>query len=143
VLWRSRRGDRTPSTPDDLELVPGRASTLARHAADGWIVLGLSWQPEIDAGRRTRLDVDAVIERTRQLLGVAIEIEYCPHAAGPPVCWCRKPLPGLGVALIGRHALDPSRCIYVGAGAQDPGFARRLGFEFRDAGAFFDAGNGG
>lgn len=139
VLWRSRRGDRTPSTPGDLELVPGRAETLGRYAAEGWRVLGLSWQPEIDAGQRTRQETDAVIERARQLLGVDVEIEYCPHAAGPALCWCRKPLPGLGVALIERHALDPSRCLYVGAGAQDPGFARRLGFEYRDAAEFFDA----
>ena len=73
----------------------------------------------------------------QELLGVAIEVEYCPHAAGPPVCWCRKPLPGLGVVLIERHGLDPAACIYVGAGPQDPGFARRLGFQYRDADEFF------
>jgi hypothetical protein len=27
--------------------------------------------------------------------------------------------------------------IYVGGGPQDPGFARRLGFQYRDAGEFF------
>jgi histidinol phosphatase-like enzyme len=73
----------------------------------------------------------------RELLGVAIEVEYCPHGAGPPTCWCRKPLPGLGVLFIQRHKLDASRCIYVGAGPQDPGFARRLGFQYREAADFF------
>lgn len=53
------------------------------------------------------------------------------HAAGPPRCWCRKPLPGLGVVLIDRHRLDPPQCIYVGTGTLDPGFARRLGFQYR------------
>jgi hypothetical protein len=46
-------------------------------------------------------------------------------------------LPGLAVAFIRNYQLDPSQCIYVGAGAQDPGFARRLGFQYRDATDFF------
>ena len=70
-------------------------------------------------------------------LGVAIDVRYCPHGAGPPVCWCRKPLPGLALAFIMQYRLDPSRCIYVGAGPQDPGFARRIGFQFRAAKEFF------
>jgi FMN phosphatase YigB (HAD superfamily) len=48
-------------------------------------------------------------------------------------------LPGLGVLAIERHRLDPSRCLFVGAGPQDPGFARRLGFSYRDAAEFFAA----
>ena len=50
VLWQSRSGERTPSSPDDVETVPGRVATLARYAAEGWRVLGLSWQPEVEAG---------------------------------------------------------------------------------------------
>jgi histidinol phosphatase-like enzyme len=73
-------------------------------------------------------------------LGVEMEILYCPHGAGPPVCWCRKPLPGLGVLAIERHRLDPGRCLFVGAGPQDPGFARRLGFDYREAAQFFPPG---
>jgi hypothetical protein len=46
-------------------------------------------------------------------------------------------LPGLAVAFIERYRLDPAQCIYVGAGAQDPGFARRLGFQYREAEEFF------
>jgi hypothetical protein len=38
---------------------------------------------------------------------------------------------------IQRHRLDPSQCIYVGAGSQDPGFARRFGFQYRDEEEFF------
>ena len=66
-----------------------------------------------------------------------IEVTFCPHGGGPPTCWCRKPLPGLGVALIQRHQLDASQCIYVGSGPQDPGFARRLGFRYVEASEFF------
>jgi histidinol phosphatase-like enzyme len=139
VLWQSRGGERTPSSPDDVEIVPGREATLARYAAEGWRVLGLSWQPEVEAGIRTHAQVAATFAHATQRLGVPIEIEYCPHGAGPAVCWCRKPLPGLGVLFIDRHHLDPSRCIYVGVGPQDPGFARRIGFGYREALEFFGA----
>ena len=73
-------------------------------------------------------------------LGVSIETVDCPHAAGPPICWCRKPLPGLGVLCVQRHRLDPGQCLYVGGGPQDPGFARRCGFQHVEADEFFRAG---
>jgi aryl-alcohol dehydrogenase-like predicted oxidoreductase/histidinol phosphatase-like enzyme/predicted kinase len=137
VLTRSRSGRRAPANADDVEVVAGRGEVLQRYRADGWQVLGLSWQPEIADETSTSADVEAGFIRMRELLGLEIEVEYCPHAAGPPSCWCRKPLPGLGVVLIRRHRLDPGRCIYIGAGAQDPGFARRLGFAYQTAEQFF------
>jgi hypothetical protein len=33
------------------------------------------------------------------------------------------------VLFIEQYKLDPAQCIYVGHGPQDPGFARRLGFQ--------------
>jgi aryl-alcohol dehydrogenase-like predicted oxidoreductase/histidinol phosphatase-like enzyme/predicted kinase len=137
VLLRSRSGQRTPVDPDDVAVVENRAATLRRYGDEGWRVLGMSWQPEIAAGTRSADHAKAVFARMRELLSVSIEVEFCPHAAGPPACWCRKPLPGLGVLLIHRHQLDPARCIYVGAGTQDPGFARKLGFAYQHADQFF------
>ena len=137
VLLRSRSGQRTPVGRDDVAVAENRAAALRRYRDDGWRVLGLSWQPEIAAGTRTAADAQAVFARMQELLSLAIDVEYCPHPAGPPACWCRKPLPGLAVLLIHRHQLDPARCIYVGAGPQDPGFARKLGFAYRHADEFF------
>jgi aryl-alcohol dehydrogenase-like predicted oxidoreductase/histidinol phosphatase-like enzyme/predicted kinase len=140
VLARSRSGKRAPASPDDLEVPPERAELLRGYAGAGWRILGLSWQPEIAAKTQTIDVVDATFARMRTLAGVDIEVAYCPHGAGPPTCWCRKPLPGLGVAFIHRHRLDPARCVYVGVGPQDPGFARRLGCQYRDAEDFFERG---
>jgi histidinol phosphatase-like enzyme len=137
VLLRSRSGQRSPMSVDDAEVI-SHEGTLRRYADQGWRVLGLSWQPAIAADTLSVVTVDLMFERMRQELGVPIEVLYCPHGGGPPTCWCRKPLPGLGVALIRRHRLDPSQCIYVGAGPQDPGFARRLGFRYVDALQFFE-----
>ena len=136
LILRSRSGGRA-LTPDDVEVRLDRASVLTRYRDAGWRVLGMSWQPEIAGGHQTPAGAAAVFQRMNELLGVELEIEHCPHAAGPPSCWCRKPLPGLGVVFIQRHRLEPQRCIYVGGGPQDPGFARRLGFTYRDANDFF------
>jgi histidinol phosphatase-like enzyme len=100
-------------------------------------VLGLGWQPEIAQEIVTAEQAEAHYAQMQARLGVAMDVLYCPHGGGPPVCWCRKPLPGLGVVFIQRYKLDPSRCLYVGSGPQDPGFARRLGFEYRSAAEFF------
>ena len=131
VLRRSRSGARTPIAPDDVELLPGRQEAIRRHRDDGWLVLGVSWQPEIAAGAKSAADVDAIFARTHALLGGGIDGVYCPHGDGPAVCWCRKPLPGLGVLLVERHRLDPVRCVYVGQDASDEAFARTMGFVYR------------
>jgi aryl-alcohol dehydrogenase-like predicted oxidoreductase len=119
------------------DVVVERGAILGRHLQEGWRVLGLAWRPGIADGTVTIDEVDAAHALVQERLGIAMDILYCPHGGGPPVCWCRKPLPGLGVVLIQRYRLDPSQCIYVGGGTQDPGFARRLGFQYRDAGEFF------
>jgi aryl-alcohol dehydrogenase-like predicted oxidoreductase/histidinol phosphatase-like enzyme len=137
LLVRSRSGRRSPSSLDDAEVMAAHGAALRRYAAEGWLLAGLSWQPEIAAETLSVATATGIFDRLREELGVPIDVSYCPHGGGPPACWCRKPLPGLGVALIQQHRLDPARCIYVGGGPQDPGFARRLGFKYVDASAFF------
>ena len=137
VLLRSRSAQRVPLTPEDVEVLSGRAAVLRRYLDTGWRLLGMSWQPEIAQGRQSPAGADAVFARMNDLLGLQVDVAYCPHAAGPPTCWCRKPLPGVGVLFIHRYQLDPAQCIYVGAGPQDPGFARKLGFAYHDANDFF------
>jgi aryl-alcohol dehydrogenase-like predicted oxidoreductase/histidinol phosphatase-like enzyme/predicted kinase len=137
VLLTSRSGVRVPLTPEDVDVPAGHAERLRRYQQDGWRIVGLSWQPEIAAGSQTPDGARAVFARMNELLGLEIEAEYCPHAAGPPKCWCRKPLPGLGVLFVQRHRLDPSQCLYAGSGPQDPLFARRVGFRYVEAQEFF------
>jgi aryl-alcohol dehydrogenase-like predicted oxidoreductase/predicted kinase len=141
LVLRSRSGQRAPLTPDDVDAaaVKACAPIVRRYRDEGWRVLGMSWQPAIAAGTQTVAGAEAVFARVRELLGessdgveIDMDVAYCPHAAGPPACWCRKPLPGLGVLFIHRYALNPAQCLYVGRGPQDAGFARRLGFIHRD-----------
>jgi aryl-alcohol dehydrogenase-like predicted oxidoreductase/histidinol phosphatase-like enzyme/predicted kinase len=137
VLARSRAGKRAPVSPDDVEIVPGRAPILRRHADAGFRLVGLSWRPDVAEGATPPERVDAVHERIRSALDVPIEFLYCPHPAGPPLCWCRKPLPGLPVAAIFRHRIDVAKSVYVGRSTGDAALARRLGLDYRDATEFF------
>ncbi|HEX6738975.1 MAG TPA: AAA family ATPase, partial [Vicinamibacteria bacterium] len=42
------------------------------------------------------------------------DIAVCPHPAGPPVCWCRPPLPGAVVAWARRRGVDLARVTVLG-----------------------------
>jgi aryl-alcohol dehydrogenase-like predicted oxidoreductase/predicted kinase len=121
-------------------LLPGRREALRRYLDEGGRVLGLSWQPDVGRGVVSEESVEAGFARMSEELGSNVECVYCPHGDGAPVCWCRKPLPGLGVVLIERHRLDPARCIYVGRDASDQAFARILGFAYRSADEVFGGG---
>jgi histidinol phosphatase-like enzyme len=133
VLRRSRAGHRTPLSADDLDVPAEAGAILRQFSEDGWATIALGWRPEITEGRMTTEAAAKIDALMAERLGIAIEALDCVHKAGPPICWCRRPLPGLGVLCIHRHHLDPGRCVYVGAGPQDPGFARRFGFQYVDA----------
>jgi aryl-alcohol dehydrogenase-like predicted oxidoreductase/histidinol phosphatase-like enzyme len=137
VLRRSHAGHRTPRSADDLDVPAEAAAVLRRFSQDGHQIIALGWRPEIADGMMTTETGAAIDALMVERLGVSIETLDCPHPAGPPICWCRKPLPGLGILSVHRHRLDPGQCLYVGAGPQDPGFARRCGFQHVDAHKFF------
>jgi aryl-alcohol dehydrogenase-like predicted oxidoreductase/predicted kinase len=68
--------------------------------------------------------------------GVAAEVSghvegaLCPHAAGPPICWCRPPLPGLPLAFARAHQVDPSQSILIGVGPAHRTLAATLGARY-------------
>jgi aryl-alcohol dehydrogenase-like predicted oxidoreductase len=59
-----------------------------------------------------------------------VESALCPHAAGPPICWCRPPLPGLPLAFARAHQVDPSRSILIGVGPAHRTLAATLGARY-------------
>ena len=65
------------------------------------------------------------------------EIAYCPHPAFPVGCFCRKPLPGMGVYLSRKYKLDPAHLVMVGDMDSDANFAASIGAQYFDAKDFF------
>jgi aryl-alcohol dehydrogenase-like predicted oxidoreductase/predicted kinase len=56
-----------------------------------------------------------------------VESALCPHAAGPPTCWCRPPLPGLPLVFARAHDVDASRSMLIGTGPAHRTLATTLG----------------
>ncbi len=141
TLRRTKSGEKFPRDADDVELLPGRAHVLRRWVADGYALFFVSNQSGVASGTITREAADRGFARTVELLGLPVaDVAYCPHPAFPVGCFCRKPLPGLGVALIHRHRLAREHLVMVGDLDSDEGFARGLGARFVRADAFFAGG---
>jgi aryl-alcohol dehydrogenase-like predicted oxidoreductase len=124
---------RTPSE------TAGRAGVFVAAAAlagPGWIdaieqgdpdaphlVFDWKWDGTLDA-------LVADVARLSAHVSAAVESGLCPHAAGPPSCWCRPPLPGLLLAFARAHGVDPSKSILVGAGPAHQTLATTLGARY-------------
>lgn len=107
---------------------------LVRHAADGWLLFAHAWRP-----RATQDDVDAELGRVREALGVEIELASCVHEAGPPICWCRKPIPGSVLDFAIHRGVALGQSIVVGRSAADRTMAERIGARFESAADYVTA----
>jgi hypothetical protein len=74
----------------------------------------------------------ALAERLATVVAGSIETAVCPHGGGPPICWCRPPLPGLPLAFARRHDVDPARSFLVGASPAHRTLATALGARYVD-----------
>lgn len=118
---------------------PGRSGVFVAAAAlraSGWEQalesgdadaphLVFDWIP--DGGAEA---LEACVARLRVDVSGPVESAFCPHAAGPPTCWCRPPLPGLPLAFAVAHDLDLSRSVLVGAGRAHRTLAATLGARY-------------
>jgi HAD superfamily hydrolase (TIGR01662 family) len=137
-LRKTKSGESYPRDPGDVELLPGRRDTLARWVDAGYRLFFISNQSGIAAGKLASSAAEAALLRTAELLELPItEIAFCPHPAFPVGCYCRKPMPGLGVYLMERHRLAREHLIVVGDMTSDAEFAAGLGARYYDAGMFF------
>jgi aryl-alcohol dehydrogenase-like predicted oxidoreductase/predicted kinase len=78
-------------------------------------------------------ELAAVANRLSVEVSGLVESALCPHAAGPPTCWCRPPLPGLPLAFAREHGVDLSRSIVVGTGPAHRTLATTLGARYVQA----------
>jgi aryl-alcohol dehydrogenase-like predicted oxidoreductase/predicted kinase len=72
----------------------------------------------------------AAADRVSAKVSGPVESVLCPHAAGPPICWCRPPLPGLPLAFARAHGIAPSRSILIGSRPAHRTLAATLGARY-------------
>jgi histidinol-phosphate phosphatase family protein len=138
TLRRTLSGAIYPTDPADIELLPGRRECLAKWLAQGWVLCFVSNQSGVASGSLTAQQADACFDRTIELLGLPVlAVAYCPHTAFPAGCFCRKPMPGMGVALARKHGLDLGQSIMVGDMQSDADFAAAIGARYLEAEHFF------
>ncbi|MDQ6816994.1 MAG: aldo/keto reductase [Actinomycetota bacterium] len=120
---------------------PGRARTgvfvaAAAARAPGWeeAVQGgdpaaphliFDWRPD---GTPDALDRD--VDRLEAHVLGPVQSALCPHAPGPPSCWCRPPLPGLVLAFARAHDVDPARSSLIGSRPAHRALAATLGARY-------------
>ncbi len=87
-------------------------------------VLVYAWMPGATPAAKAELGLRA------RALADEVEIAICPHPAGPPVCWCRPPLPAMWLAFEHARGVDRARSVLVGQSAADRAMAGALGLRF-------------
>jgi aryl-alcohol dehydrogenase-like predicted oxidoreductase/predicted kinase len=75
-------------------------------------------------------DLQDVADLLATAISGPVENALCPHGGGPPVCWCRPPLPGLPLAFARAHDVDPARSLLVGTSPAHRTLATTLGARF-------------
>jgi hypothetical protein len=83
------------------------------------------WAPGGDAGSLRPVAASVAKAVTGEVEGVV-----CPHAAGPPSCWCRPPLPGLPLAFAIARDVDPARSTLIGCSPAHRTLAATLGARY-------------
>jgi D-glycero-D-manno-heptose 1,7-bisphosphate phosphatase len=107
---------------DEWRPLPGALEAIALLNRHGWLVGVCSNQAGIGRGL---LDADA-LERIHARMVQALAayggrfdgVRYCPHHPDDD-CGCRKPKPGMLLALMDELAVTPEQTLYVGDRVQD------------------------
>ncbi len=115
VLNRTVVRDGKPFPPDrlaDVEILPGLTTSLQRLTDCGFVLIGITNQPDVARGTQTREVVESINALIQSKLPVR-EIFVCYHDSGDE-CDCRKPKPGLIFQAAQKYGLDLSLSWMIG-----------------------------
>ena len=118
--------------PDEVAIEATRRDMLS-----GGLLFIHAWRPQVARKETTLADVDACFTRMREQVGVDAAFACCPHDAGPPVCWCRKPIPGSVIEFALRRRVALEQSVVVGTAAADRTMAGRIGAHFEPSDVYF------
>lgn len=139
-LRTTKSGAKYPTTPDDIDILPGRKEVLELFRVAGFFLCGISNQSGVAKGDLTFSQVMVSFKRTNDMLGQSVDVSFCPHRIPPISCYCRKPMPALAVSHIEKWKLDKKKTILVGDMTTDKTCAHRTGINFMNSDEFFAGG---
>lgn len=109
----TRQGKPYPPTRlEDVEILSGTISSLKQLDSAGYILIGITNQPDVARGVQSRAVVEAINKLIESKLPVR-EIFVCYHD-NVDDCSCRKPKPGLILHAAEKYRLDLSRSWMIG-----------------------------
>jgi D-glycero-D-manno-heptose 1,7-bisphosphate phosphatase len=114
-----------PSSPAELEILPGVPAAVAELRGAGYMVIVVTNQPDVAKGVQTRAAVEAIHEQIVALVPVD-DIRICYHDDRDG-CACRKPRPGMLLEAAARWSIDLERSYMVGDRWRDVGAGRAAG----------------
>ena len=101
-----------PSCVEDLELLPGIIASAKALVAAGYVLIGITNQPDVARGTQSREGVQSINVYIQAHLPIRAMM-VCYHD-DLDHCECRKPKPGLIIQAAREFALDLSRSWMVG-----------------------------
>jgi D-glycero-D-manno-heptose 1,7-bisphosphate phosphatase len=110
LFWREKW--RAPRELAELEILPGVEQAVKDLRAGGYLLVGVTNQPDVARGWQTRDRVDAINDAIRIQLGLD-ELNACFHTELEG-CRCRKPEPGMLLEAAARLGIDLARSYIVG-----------------------------
>jgi hypothetical protein len=108
----------------------GRAGVFVAASAAGWEPTDPSTPHLVFDWSSDGSAASALAAGLAKLVSAPVETAVCPHPGGPPICWCRPPLPGLPLAFARAHGVDPARSTLVGTSSAHKTLAATLAARF-------------
>jgi D-glycero-D-manno-heptose 1,7-bisphosphate phosphatase len=107
---------------EDLDILDGAADAIDRLREAGFVIIVVSNQPDVAAGKVARDVVEAINADLMEKLGLD-EIKVCYDSTAP----CYKPKPGMLLEAAENHDIDLGRSTMVGDRWRDIGAGRAAG----------------
>jgi len=101
-----------PASLSELEIIPDAVVSLKKLAEVGYLLIGVTNQPDVARGTQSREVVEAINSHIKAELPI-VDIFTCFHD-GKNDCECRKPKPGLILQGAHEYKVDLSRSWMVG-----------------------------
>ena len=101
-----------PATLSEVKITEGFKTVLQKISAAGYVIVGISNQPDVARGLQTRAEVEKINQYLLEELPIEA-ILVCYHDE-KDACLCRKPKPGLILEAAAIYDIDLANSYMVG-----------------------------